>query len=289
MGNAVRKQVSNVIEVNFKKSDYYFRNKLELNKELVKELRDKFETERKSKFGIFILSSSIRNKYLDKKTNSYNKQFEDWFKSNKLNELYGSLPNFTKYCGCGEVVNYIGTKTHDPETYLKQLPLSVGALYELSMILKKDKELFEMLLHFTPSRKSVDEPKVQWKTTRKPLITNTSTELGIRTWRQKFDNPPPPKVKRTDKRTLKFITITVNGELWDFDKKTGDKKGCVDLHEVEEFLQKVNGLIDDSNTMKFKVVDELDYLTQGYYRDKNRVDPTRNIKKGKKDNTKKYV
>ena len=289
MGNAVRKQVSNVIEVNFKKSDYYFRNKLELNKELVKELRDKFETERKSKFGIFILSSSIRNKYLDKKTNSYNKQFEDWFKSNKLNELYGSLPNFTKYCGCGEVVNYIGTKTHDPETYLKQLPLSVGALYELSMILKKDKELFEMLLHFTPSRKSVDEPKVQWKTTRKPLITNTSTELGIRTWRQKFDNPPPPKVKRTDKRTLKFITITVNGELWDFDKKTGDKKGCVDLNEVEEFLQKVNGLINDSNTMKFKVVDELDYLTQGYYRDKNRVDPTRNIKKGKKDNTKKYV
>jgi len=289
MGNAVRKQVSNVIEVNFKKSDYYFRNKLELNKELVKELRDKFETERKSKFGIFILSSSIRNKYLDKKTNSYKKQFEDWFKNNKLNELYGSLPNFTKYCGCGEVVNYIGTKTHDPETYLKQLPLSVGALYELSMILKKDKELFEMLLHFTPSRKSVDEPKVQWKTTRKPLITNTSTELGIRTWRQKFDNPPPPKVKRTDKRTLKFITITVNGELWDFDKKTGDKKGCVDLNEVEEFLQKVNGLINDSNTMKFKVVDELDYLTHGYYRDKNRVDPTRNIKKGKKDNTKKYV
>lgn len=289
MGDPVRKQVSNVIEVNFKKSDYYFRNKLELNKELVNELRDKFETERKSKFGIFILSSSIRNKYLDKKTNSYKKQFEDWFKSNKLNELYGSLPNFTKYCGCGEVVNYIGTKTHDPETYLKQLPLSVGALYELSMILKKDKELFEMLLHFTPSRKSVDEPKVQWKTTRKPLITNTSTELGIRTWRQKFDNPPPPKVKRTDKRTLKFITITVNGELWDFDKKTGDKKGCVDLNEVEEFLQKVNGLINDSNTMKFKVVDELDYLTHGYYRDKNRVDPTRNIKKGKKDNTKKYV
>ena len=32
---------------------------------------------------------------------------------------------------------------------------------------------------------------------------------------------------------LKFITITVNGELWDFDKKTGDKTGCVDLNDVE--------------------------------------------------------
>ena len=94
--------------------------------------------------------------------------------------------------------------------------------------------------------------------------------------------------KRTDKRTLKFITITVNGELWDFDKKTGDKKGCVDLIDVEEFLKKVNGLINETNSIQFKVTDEMEYLTNGYYRDKNRCDPTRNIKKGKKDTTKKY-
>ena len=38
-----------------------------------------------------------------------------------LNEYYGSLSNFTKYCGCGEVVNWVGTKSDEPQKYLKQL------------------------------------------------------------------------------------------------------------------------------------------------------------------------
>lgn len=138
MGNAIKKyKDDNIVELSFKKSDFSFRDKVVLNAELVKELKDKFESERKSRFDIFILSSSIRNKYLDKKTNSYKKEFEDWFKKNKLDELYGSLSNFTKYCGCGEVVNYVATKTDDPKKYLNQLPLSIGSLYELSMVLKK--------------------------------------------------------------------------------------------------------------------------------------------------------
>ncbi|QDC96667.1 hypothetical protein FIT77_05125 [Candidatus Methylopumilus universalis] len=290
MGNAIKKyKDDNVVELSFKKSDFSFRDKVVLNAELVKELKDKFESERKSRFEIFILSSSIRNKYLDKKTNSYKKEFEDWFKKNKLDELYGSLSNFTKYCGCGEVVNYVATKTDDPKKYLTQLPLSIGSLYELSMVLKKDIDLFKILFHFTPTRTSVDEPKVQWKTKRSPLINNNVTELNVRTWRQKFENPPPPKVKRSDKRTLKFITVTVNGELWDFDKKTGDKVGGVDLNDVEDFLKQVNGLITDKNKLQFKVTDELKYLTEGYYRGKNRINPTRHIKQGKKKNTKKYV
>lgn len=290
MGVAVKKyKDNNVVELSFKKSDFSFRDKVVLNAELVKELKDKFETERKSRFDIFILSSSIRNKYLDKKTNTYKKEFEDWFKKNKLDELYGSLSNFTKYCGCGEVVNYVATKTDDPKKYLNQLPLSIGSLYELSMVLKKDIDLFKILFHFTPTRTSVDEPKVQWKTKRSPLINSNVTELNVRTWRQKFENPPPPKVKRTDKRTLKFITITVNGELWDFDKKTGDKIGCVDLNDVEDFLKQVNELVTDKNKLQFKVTDYLDYLTEGYYRGKNRINPTRHVKQGKKKNTKKYV
>ena len=290
MGNAVKKyQDNSVIELSFKKSDFSFRDNVVLNAALIKELKDKFESERKSRFDIFILSTSIRNRYLDKKTNSYKKEFEDWFKKNKLDELYGSMSNFTKYCGCGEVINYVATKTDDPKKYLNQLPLTIGSLYELSMVLKKDIDLFKILFHFTPTRTSVDEPKVQWKTKRSPLINSTVTEINVRKWRQKFENPPPPKVKRTDKRTLKFITISVNGELWDFDKKTGDKVGCVDLNDVEDFLKQVNGLITDKNKLQFKITDELEYLTEGYYRGKNRINPTRHIKQGKKKNTKKYV
>jgi hypothetical protein len=275
----------------FKKSDYSFRgdNRITLTDDLVNEIRDQFINDRNNRFQIFILSSSIRRKYLDKKTKKYKTEFEDWYKKNKLDEYYGSLSNFTKYCGCGDVVNWIGTKSDDPQKFLQQLPLSVGSLYELSMILKKDKDLFELLLYYTPKRTSIDEPKVQWITKRPPLINKSSTEQKIRMWRQNFDNPPPPKQKRTDKRTLKFLTIEVNGELFDFDKKNGDKIGCVDLDEVEEFMSKVRSLINETNTMKFKVTDEMEYLTDGYYKRKDQYDVTKNIKIGRVDTTTKYV
>jgi hypothetical protein len=65
--------------------------------------------------------------------------------------------------------------------------------------------------------------------------------------------------------------------------------GGVDLNDVEDFLKQVNGLITDKNKLQFKVTDELKYLTEGYYRGKNRINPTRHIKQGKKKNTKKYV
>ena len=114
----------------FKKSDYSFRgdNRITLTDDLVNEIRDQFINDRNNRFQIFILSSSIRRKYLDKKTKKYKKEFEDWYKKNKLDEYYGSLSNFTKYCGCGDVVNWIGTKSDDPQKFLQQLPLSVGSL-----------------------------------------------------------------------------------------------------------------------------------------------------------------
>tara|TARA_B100000123_G_scaffold216683_1_gene165146 strand:- start:1540 stop:2373 length:834 start_codon:yes stop_codon:yes gene_type:complete len=275
----------------FNKSDYSYRghNRINLSDDLVNEIKDKFTKDRENRFQIFILSSSIRRKYLDKKTKKYSNEFESWYKKNNLDEYYGSLSNFTKYCSCGDVVNWVGTKSDEPQKYLKQLPLSVGSLYELSMVLKKDKDLFELLFYYTPKRKTIDEPKVQWITKRPPLINPNTTEQKVRVWRMNFDNPPPPKQKRTDKRTLKFLTITVNGELFDFDKKNGDKLGCVDIDEVEEFLKKVNGLINKDNEMKFKISDDMEYLYDGYYKRKEQYDVTKHIKSGKSDTTKKYV
>jgi hypothetical protein len=274
----------------FKKSNYSFRghNQIVLDDVLEKEIKKRFDDDRENRFQLFLLSSSIRKKYLDKKTKKYTNEFERWYKDKDLENYYGSLSNFTKYCGCGDVVNFVGTKTNEPQKYLKQLPLSVGSLYELSIVLKKDKDLFNILLHFTPKRKTIDEPKYDWVTKRPPLIRTNQTEKGIREWRQKWDNPPPPKQKRTDKRTLKYITITVNGELFDFDRKTGDKVGCVDLVDVENFLRKVQNLITEENEQKFLITNEMEYLTDGYYRRKDQFDVTRSIKEGKKDTSSKY-
>jgi len=274
----------------FRQLDYkvWGSNRISLTGEMEQEIKTRFKNDRENKFQIFLICSGIRRKYLDTKTNSYKPEFQKWYNETGMDDVFGSLSNFTKYSSCGEVVNYVGTKTSNPEKYLKQLPLTVGTLYEIFQVLKKDKDLFNILLHYTPTRKSISDPKHEWVTKKPPLINPNITEIKVRTWRMKFDNPPPPKQKRTDKRTLPFINITCNGELWDFDKKTGDKIGCLDLDEVETFFKLVSKLFNDENKEKFKIEGNLDYLINGYYRGKERYDPSKNILKGK-STEQKYV
>jgi len=269
--------------IEFSSADYRIPgdNQITLSKELEADLRNRFKKDRDNRFHIYLIASGIRRKYLDEATGAYSPEFQKWYKSAKMAELFGSLQNFTKYAMSGEVVNHVGTKTSNPEKYLQNLPLVVGSLYELSMILKQDEDLFNVCLHFTPRRKTIDEPKHEWKTTKPALITPSATEQKIRAWRQQWNNPPPPKVKRTDKRTLPFITITCSGELLDFDRKTGDKIGCLDLDQVEAFLAVIRQNFGEGNALQFKIEDHMDYLTKAYYSRKDYYDPAKNILSGK--------
>jgi hypothetical protein len=252
-----------------------------VSENLANEIKGQFVKDRENRFQLFLLSSGIRQKYLDKKTNKYTDEFHKWYTTYGLSDFFGSTSNFTKYAGCGEVVNYVANKTSDPEKYLKQLPISVGALYEISIILKMSEEIFATCLQFTVTRKTLTEEKHDWKTVKPPLINSQATELKVRTWRRKWDNPPPAKQKRTDKRTMPFITIKCSGELYDFDKKTGDKTGCLDLVDVENFLKVIQKHFDDSNMTQFKVEDNLDLLTEGYIKRRDANDPAKKILKKK--------
>jgi hypothetical protein len=271
------------VVIEFNSADYQIPgdNQITLSKELEADLRNRFKKDRDNRFHIYLIASGIRRKYLDVATGAYSSEFQKWYKSAKMADLFGSLQNFTKYAMSGEVVNHVGTKTSNPEKYLQNLPLVVGSLYELSMILKQDEDLFNVCLHFTPRRKTTDEPKHEWKTTKPALITPSATEQKIRAWRQQWNNPPPPKVNRTDKRTLPFITITCSGELLDFDRKTGDKIGCLDLDQVEAFLAVVRQHFGEGNALQFKIEDHMDYLTKAYYSRKDYYDPAKNILSGK--------
>ena len=262
-------------------------NQIVLSHELEVYLRDRFNRDRENKLHIYLTASGIRRKYLDQSTGNYAAEFQKWYKTAKMSDLFGSLQNFTKYAMSGEVVNHVAAHTNHPEKYLQNLPLVVGSLYELSMVLRQDADLFNVCLHFTPRRKSIDAPKHEWKTTKPALINPSVTEQKIRAWRQEWNNPPPPKVKRTDKRTLPFITITCSGELLDFDRKTGDKIGCLNLDQVETFLDLVRKNFGDDNALQFKIEDHMDYLTKAYYSRKDYYDPAKNIMKTK-DKKQKY-
>ena len=254
--------------------------RVEISENLLDELRERVETDRSNRFQLYLLCAGIRNKYLDKKTRTYSDQFLTWYKKNGLDKVLGSIPNFTKFASAGDVINWISQlDLYKKEEVLSNIPLSTGALYEMSMVLKMDKEIFRTCLLYTPTRKSVDEPKIEWKTKKQALFGKSATELSIRLWRRNWENPPPPKQKRTDKRTLKTVTITCNGELLDFDRKTGDKVGILDLDEVEDFFEKLNKFLEKEkvNPDQFKVESHLDYLTNAYYKRKEFYDPARNV------------
>jgi hypothetical protein len=272
-----------VVLNDFNSADYRIpgNNQITLSADLEADLRHRFKKDRENRFHIYLMASGIRRKYLDEAKGDYAPEFQKWYKSANMTELFGSLQNFTKYAMSGEVVNHVATNIRDPEKHLLNLPLVVGSLYELSMILKQDADLFNVCLHFTPKRKSVADPKHEWKTTRPALITPSSTEQKIRSWRQKWNTPPAPKVKRSDKRTLPFITITCSGELLDFDRKTGDKTGCLDLDQVEAFLAVIRQHFGEDNALQFKIEDHMDYLNKAYFKRKDYYDPAKNILTGK--------
>lgn len=264
-------------------------NQVTISKQLENRLKTHFHTDRANRFQLYVLSSGMRKKYLDPDTQKYSSQFLSWYQTAGMPKLFGSISNFTKYASSGDVVDYVATNTSDPEKYLNQLPVSVGALYELSIILKLDEDVFKLCLQFTASRKSIDEPKFEWKTKKPPLISSKATEQKIRAWRQKWENPPPPKVKRTDKRTLPMVTIYCSGELLDFDRKTGDKMGCLDLGQVEEFLKLISEQFTEENAPQFRIDSHMEDLTSMYFKRKAYYDVARNARKGKKDNSDRYV
>lgn len=264
-------------------------NQVALSKQLEERIKNYFHTDRANRFQLYVLSSGMRRKYLDPDTQKYSDTFLSWYTKAEMPKLFGSISNFTKYASAGDVVNYVATRTSDPEKYLNQLPVSVGALYELSIILRSDEDAFKICLQFTASRKSVGEPKFEWKTKRPALIAPKATEQKIRSWRQKWENPPPPKAKRTDKRVLPMITVYCSGELLDFDRKTGDKVGCVDLDQVEEFLKVIVEKFTDENAPQFRMESHMETLTSMYFSRKASYDVARNARKGKKDKSDRYV
>ena len=275
----------------FKLSDFSVPgdNKVTISSSLEEEIKSHFNADRQNRFRLYVLSSGIRSKYLDEKTQKYSDEFLKWYDKAGMKNLFGSIANFTKYASAGDVVSFVAFSTSNPEKYIHQLPVSVGALYEISIILKSSEDTFKLCLHFTASRKAIDEPKFDWKTKKPALINPSVTEQAVRSWRQKWENPPPPKVKRTDKRTLPLLTVYCSGELLDFDRKTGEKIGCLNLDQVEQFLQLLSAYFGERNSAQFRLESKMEDLTKMYFKRKDYYDVTRNAVKGRKDKSGRYV
>lgn len=264
----------------FDKLDYTMRgaNGISLDRRLADQIKKHFSTERENRFQLFLLAAGIRKKYMNKATGRYSDEFDAWFKANSLQDLYGSSGNFSKHASAGDVISYTAEKTSNPEKYLQQLPTSLNALYELSLILKdpleKKKDWFKLCLNHKQYIELQNGKEVPIRDKGDvPLINRKATAPQIKAWYENRKNPPErTKQKRGDDRVLLLATISVSGSLYDFDQKSGDHLGAIKIAELQSFIGEISRLT--SRYGKFLKLDsKLSELEEGYRTRAERADP----------------
>jgi len=262
-------------------------NTITLSEDLAREIKARFQKDRDNRFKLFLLSQGIREKYLDPITNDYPKEFHDWYETSGVRELFGKLGNFSKYAAAGEVVEYVATKTRKPDEDLSKLPVSLRALYEISLILKLDEDVFKTCLRFTPTRKTIDAPKHEWKTKdTAPLIHPNVSSLELALWRKRWEAPAKQKEEDKFRRNVKLLTVSVSEDIFAFDE--GGKSGVVDMEQVQDLLSQIQALFSKSNEKQFKLETQIERIAEKYASEKEKADPANALKSPKKSRADDY-
>ena len=251
-------------------------------------MKKRFRFDKDNKFKLYLLSAGVRSKYLNVEKNSYEPEFQAWFKSSGVDKLFGSLSNFTRYAAAGEVINYVSTKSANPKKYLAQLPVSLRSLYEISKILKSDEEVFPVCFHFTPTRRQVGSPKSEWRTKNtESLIHPHCSSLTLASWRKRWEEPGIEVEADKYSRNVKLLTIKVSEDIFNFDA-VGNKTGIVDIEAVQDLLKQIESLLSKDNEVQFKIETEIDRITEKYTAEQKKRDPSQVLKVSKKNRADDY-
>jgi len=96
-----------------------------------------FKRARQERAQICLIAEGIRQAHIHKKGDKavYSREFDEWYSKNKLDAVFGTKANFTKYAQVGlRVFSYIANDFDAPESKREELidalPVSISALYE---------------------------------------------------------------------------------------------------------------------------------------------------------------
>jgi hypothetical protein len=274
-------------------------NNVALTDALANTIRKHFANDRENRFQLFLLAAGIRKRYMKRKgakKEEYEDEFRDWYASKDMDKLFGTLPNLTKYGAAGEVIAHTAS-IKDGEKYLSQLPTSIRALYSAHMLLQRDKKVFEVCLKVHPTRKSVDEPQIEWGAKGNlplihPYATSEEIDAFIERW---FNTQLSTQASTVNKKEMVLLAkFYVSKDLFKFDKKSGKHLGNVDIKEVEELLGELQSKLPKGKA--FAVEDDIPKIKKKYYRAKDKSGPAakiaakpsqRIVKSKKKPSTKK--
>ena len=201
----------------------------------------------------------------------YDNNFELWWEAQRLEQVFDSRGNWTKWYRAGEALEKVHAQF---EKYANKLPTTRDALYEIALL---QPEELRLCLENRYSRSSVTQSEAEWKRPKRlqPIINPAATASSIRSWRKNWREPRQP---RTDKRTLPFITIQIHRSLYDFDK-SGQPAGVIAAGQAVEINQKIIDLLKPLDVF-VRIDSKLEHLLEGY--DKRRVAAERRMEKAKK-------
>jgi hypothetical protein len=252
------------------------KEEVELTDELVKVIHEHHKKTRENLFYLCIIAYGLRKYNLVKAKSGaggnaqgrvYKPVFKSWYESNSLEDVYGSLPNFTLYAMAGRLLTYVYRRV--AEKYIAHLPASMTALYALSQIVWEQgdkatdasRKLFE---------KALIEP-IQDGSKKNAFIHPHISRKEIDAWRSKHTGKSASKKKVAnvavnDQHTVVIATVKVHEDLFKFANVSGAKRVGPKLDDVVKLHEKIQSLIDefDAGKSRFSLDSQIEEVKLAY-------------------------
>ncbi|NDB59234.1 hypothetical protein EB001_12380 [bacterium] len=211
-------------------------NKTKLTPALAEEFRDLGRRAKKNLVEMALLAQgvSIANKNA---SGTYNKEFHSWYKTNKMDEVFGTLSNFSKYASAGAAIVRHKDKFGGD---LDELPMTITALYVIHDM-SDDEFTLAIKDHFIRKDVSVVDPK-EYKTKGKkpqPVINPAATAASISAWLKRWRHPP---VLKTEVRKLPFLTIKADATVYAY-SGDGSFKGHTTVEQLELIEKQITAIL----------------------------------------------
>lgn len=238
---------------------------------------------REHQFHLYMIAYGLRKHNLIKAKSGaggnaqgkqYKPEFLDWYSKNNLEQIYGTLSNFTLYAMAGRLLEYVRWQVG--ASYIEHLPRSMTTLYAASQILwaqgdatdNPRRELFE---------KALKEP-IRDGSRFNAMIHPTVTRKEIEAWREKQTNFAKTNTSATrcakaayNDFNITILSVKAHNDLFKFARSSGRKITGPKLEGAEQLINQVIDLIARFNQGKshFTIHSNLDAVKAQYEQAQN--------------------
>jgi hypothetical protein len=249
-----------------------------LNERLVTVIKQHHQKSREHLFHLCMIAYGLRRHNLisnrgkrggNAQGKEFKPQFKAWYEKHNLEEVYGTLGNFTHYAMSGRLLSYVAWQV-DPK-FIDQLPSSMTGLYACYQILwdqggtttqERRDYFYKLLTKRTKDGSGVLTTSINKQSTRKEIEA-----LHIeRNQTSKAGGKKQTKIKEF----VDLGSIQVSADLFQF-TRPGTKRGHLKLEEVETLHREILSLLKkyDNGKRHYSFQSQLAEIKQKYEAEEN--------------------